>query len=431
MTFSTGEVHISEFSILGLHGNKNIRLKLEDNTLILVGENGTHKTTILTLFYNFLAGEINHLTKYSFDTLEMVINSKTFFMQRSRMTIERKVEFDSYFLSREERISGPRRDIIPEREGIELCWATIEDELYAHRFSTKPIEFLFLPTYRRIEKELGIKPAVTNYKPTVRSWSCQESVEFGMKDIEDLWDEKLKQIKQNRDTGIENLEKKFVEDFLSDEYENISQDFLTEISSETLEKVLARIQDEEGLSEERKTQLRQLKNQRNQLVHNVKTDKKILYVFKKRYDFYIELFEHEKSLDDFCNACNRYLHSIEIVYDPTKLDVYIRNRKTSDTSPEQRIELSQLSSGEKQLVSLFTHLYLAEGKQYFLIIDEPEISLSVEWQETFLEDIRNGTFCSGLFVATHSPFMFDNSLRKYAHGVGRFLEVVEPSDDKQ
>ncbi|MFN7311584.1 MAG: AAA family ATPase [Vampirovibrionales bacterium] len=123
------------------------------------------------------------------------------------------------------------------------------------------------------------------------------------------------------------------------------------------------------------------------------------------------------------------MHSNEIVFDPTKLDVYIRNRKTSENAPEQRIKLSQLSSGEKQLVSLFTHLYLAEGKQYFVIIDEPEISLSVEWQKTFLQDIRNGTFCSGLFVATHSPFMFANDLlRPYAYGVREFLEEVEDKE---
>ena len=86
----------------------------------------------------------------------------------------------------------------------------------------------------------------------------------------------------------------------------------------------------------------------------------------------------------------------------------------------QLIELKHLSSGEKQIVSLFGHIYLSEIKQFFVLIDEPELSLSVPWQKEFLVDIRNGGFCSGLFAVTHSPFIYDNELREYARGLGEF-----------
>jgi predicted ATPase len=84
------------------------------------------------------------------------------------------------------------------------------------------------------------------------------------------------------------------------------------------------------------------------------------------------------------------------------------------------IKLHHLSSGEKQIVSLFSHLYLSGGKKYFVLIDEPELSLSVPWQRKFLLDIKNADFCSGLVAVTHSPFIYDNELKKYAHGVGEF-----------
>lgn len=480
MTFNTGDVHISEFSILGLHGNKNIRLKLEDNTLILVGENGTHKTTILTLFYSFLAGDVPRLAKYIFDTLEMVINGETYLYdvkdaKDSLLNAEQLEELDirlppnaKRFIREEKSISlQDLRDFLKEDgapssyiKEIYMKFLTLGTSNSVFNdvrkaFEKKPCHFLYLPTYRRIEEELQNIRQRNRYSEKIEIYSnsreldrlgerrfdreqskrfknldlndslvCQELVEFGMKDIQKLWSAKLTDLKEKATQGVKTLDKEYIEDLLVSKHDSINENTLKDLDETNKKRVLERIEQEESISPA-------LQIQFDNLLSGKIDNKQVVYFFKKRYELYVKLFEYEESLKALCTACNRYLHSNEIVFDPTKLDVYIRNRKTSESSPEQRIELSQLSSGEKQLVSLFTHLYLAEGKQYFLIIDEPEISLSVEWQETFLEDIRNGTFCSGLFVATHSPFMFDNSLRKYAHGVGRFLEVVEPSDDKQ
>jgi ABC-type transport system involved in cytochrome c biogenesis ATPase subunit len=90
---------------------------------------------------------------------------------------------------------------------------------------------------------------------------------------------------------------------------------------------------------------------------------------------------------------------------------------------EYEIGLSDLSSGEKQIVSLFSHLYLSGRDRYFVLIDEPELSLSVPWQKRFLVDIKKGTFCAGLVATTHSPFIYDNELRPFAHAIGEYINV--------
>ena len=81
---------------------------------------------------------------------------------------------------------------------------------------------------------------------------------------------------------------------------------------------------------------------------------------------------------------------------------------------------TKLSSGEKQIVSLFSHLYLSHQNNYIVLIDEPEMSLSVKWQRMFLQDVRKGGFCYGLIAVTHSPFIFENELDRYAHGLEEF-----------
>lgn len=86
-------------------------------------------------------------------------------------------------------------------------------------------------------------------------------------------------------------------------------------------------------------------------------------------------------------------------------------RYVSNDNDEINIPLEKLSSGEKQIVSIFAYLLLTEEENYSVFIDEPELSLSVPWQKSFLMDIANTHTCQRLIAVTHSPFVFDNSLR--------------------
>lgn len=76
--------------------------------------------------------------------------------------------------------------------------------------------------------------------------------------------------------------------------------------------------------------------------------------------------------------------------------------------------MNALSSGEKQIVSVFARLYLSGEKQFVVLIDEPELSLSMDWQKRFLPDILSAPSCAQLIAITHSPFVFDNELDAYA-----------------
>ena len=93
------------------------------------------------------------------------------------------------------------------------------------------------------------------------------------------------------------------------------------------------------------------------------------------------------------------------------------------------IHLSNLSSGEKQIVSLFSHLCLVGSEEFIIIIDEPELSLSVPWQREFLYDILRMESCNGLFAATHSPFVYEGDLERYTYGLGEFSSLRDMEND--
>jgi predicted ATPase len=67
--------------------------------------------------------------------------------------------------------------------------------------------------------------------------------------------------------------------------------------------------------------------------------------------------------------------------------------------------IGSLSSGERQLVVMLGHLTLNKrltGSGVF-IIDEPELSLHISWQERFVDSIREANGAVQIVMATHSP----------------------------
>src|SRR5207245_2611765 len=79
-----------------------------------------------------------------------------------------------------------------------------------------------------------------------------------------------------------------------------------------------------------------------------------------------------------------------------------------ESVPEgRRISLDALSSGEKQMISLFAKMFLYTGRK-IVLIDEPELSLSIDWQKDILVDVLNAPLCGQLIAITYSPFVFDN-----------------------
>ncbi len=76
------------------------------------------------------------------------------------------------------------------------------------------------------------------------------------------------------------------------------------------------------------------------------------------------------------------------------------------------IDISQLSSGEKQVIYRFGFILknLDTLKKSVILIDEPEISLHPLWQMNFMKILTNlfKNTDTQIIIATHSPYIFKN-----------------------
>lgn len=77
---------------------------------------------------------------------------------------------------------------------------------------------------------------------------------------------------------------------------------------------------------------------------------------------------------------------------------------------DEKLSLGQLSSGEKQEIILFYELIFESEKNIHLLIDETEISLHIEWQLKFMDDLLRIAKYKNfkVTVATHSPQIINN-----------------------
>lgn len=70
---------------------------------------------------------------------------------------------------------------------------------------------------------------------------------------------------------------------------------------------------------------------------------------------------------------------------------------------KEPISSHQLSSGEKQLLIILLKVLVQDNKSAVMFMDEPEISLHVDWQESLISKILALNPNVQLIIATHSP----------------------------
>ena len=292
-------------------------------------------------------------------------------------------------------------------------------------------QILFLPTYRRIEQDLvsifpaGLESEIRTIRERLTTARTGrrfvELVEFGMEDVEQTIAARMAQIKENVRTGLNNLTGTYLRDVIRG-VGPVEATALRAITPPTLEAIFTRIGEDilptpdKQLLSERIAKITQSKTLKDE-------DAAVAHFLLKIYQLYQQQQASERDVRDFVTVCNNYLTGKELVYDYTNYTISIRPILVSDQKPGQeptRLEFRMLSSGEKQIVSLFSHIYTSGNKGFFVIIDEPELSLSVIWQRRFLPDILRTEQCAGLIAATHSPFIWENELQGSTRSLASF-----------
>jgi len=117
--------------------------------------------------------------------------------------------------------------------------------------------------------------------------------------------------------------------------------------------------------------------------------------------------EHKSSTEQAYAQIQSFITTINTFFSDTRKEIDVDQvGALKVVRPDKvRVGVEALSSGEKQLLVIFGHLFFNRygARSNVFIIDEPELSLHLRWQEMFVERAMKASPNAQLVLATHSP----------------------------
>jgi len=444
------EAIIKRFRISGLHGYKDVEIVFTGPARVIIAENGAGKTTILAALYAFLKRDFYRLAKIRFDRIECDIAGHTKPLQVSKAdlhgfeaagSIDTELEKLSRFTSSspaaireailgldlgniasfgETRILNEIYYTSPyDRDDfLEILTTIRESAVEMPRALSETnaklsdlvgnFHLLYLPTYRRVELSVPKIQRRTVTGRRVREPESADGIRYGLRDVQDRLAEILADIQKYSNSQYRTISAAIIDDALGGKINPTSYQSAKLPDIDALRLFFSRVE-----SDRSKTgRLESLKHlyETGEIHH---PDQLILRYFLSKLEAVVDRTKQlETNVERFVEQVNVYLSLSSdektLTYDSNVMRVVVKNVFNGE-----EIDLEALSSGEKQVISLFSHLYLEPG-QKIVLIDEPELSLSLDWQKRLLPDVISSPGCAQLLAITHSPFIFDNDLDKYA-----------------
>jgi predicted ATPase len=464
----TKDLFIKRFEIEELFGIYNVNIPFKDNINIFVGENGLGKTTILNALNYVIQGDSESLAAIEFKKMILTLgndakiviihddlmNNNISIRDRNRLYHYLPNDDYSYItqrimleilkektpnmlddkITREkiyDRIVRKYRYDLPPSILEKIYNSVLKDknfekelkdswEYKIYDYMKKWDRIIYLPTYRRIEEDFNSyienSPDKDYYRKDKKKRNFSY-LQFGMDDVQESIDMACSMLKNNTNEGFKAMTSNLLTNYVNINEKNEKLDFnYKNFDASTLDIVFSRLADKIDPS---------VKNKITDMLdeNTVLGDKYHQYLISIISEL-TSIYEKNKQIDDnlenFKNVCNTYLVNKSINYDKFKIECKVEQNNT-----KQPIILKNLSSGEKQIISLFSKLYLNLEEKNIILFDEPELSLSILWQKRLVPDIINSSRCSFMAIITHSPFIFDNDFREMAIDIKEYISSVK------
>jgi AAA15 family ATPase/GTPase len=114
----------------------------------------------------------------------------------------------------------------------------------------------------------------------------------------------------------------------------------------------------------------------------------------------------ENRIEEVTAPKSRLEHLLQSMYSGNKRLILTEKEIRVEVASGAKIGLPALSSGEKQL--FFICLAALRSGNHSLIVDEPELSMHVDWQTKLIASLRELNPDVQLIMATHSPEIMAN-----------------------
>ena len=358
---------IKSLSVKGLNHRVDADLEFNEDLNIITGKNGSGKTTLLKLLWYLISGNLERIfSEIPFQSVSITTDSFS-------LSLVKETSDEILVIS---KFPG-------EAESVEKANVKVVDLIFVNL--SRPIaratkKSLFFPTFRRIEggfhegslisfTETGmtqLQEALSNLSDDLSIYDHKFIASISTNDVGQLLEQKYGEIH----ITISNLQSKVLDD-ISQKIQVSAGGEIESATSQTAPSVLNEIQ--------------QLADERDRL----------------RRPF-VALSELTQSILQY--QAIRVSGRSARDEDADGITLGEEIGETALGTVEEAIASDKLSSGEKQMLSFLCYNAFSENTPIF--IDEPELSLHVDWQRLLLPTLLEQGTGNQFFIATHSPFIY-------------------------
>lgn len=398
------KVHLIEID--GFWLTKKASAKFNDQVNIIIGKNGTGKTTFMNIIHAILTVDTEALFNYYFKTVKIILKEgkqiKTIKVNRIDENIHTVVRYQ------------------------------ISSRIYQISLILENDRSYPLSIRRRVQEEIKIiKNELSNYVKTasLSVYRTDPDLEF---DIRDRASSKNFNSVDSRLSSLINKLNQYQLDLTT-----LSREVSTQLQKEVLTSLLFTNEkantlklsmsfDEAKEKRELTAAYKQLGVSGSEITkkiqeHTSNITKSITALKNQKYTeattfSAIEALKTTRSIVEKSLQAEAKIKEIykQIDLFTQILSQFIENKKFSVTSnglevvSESSIDIYRLSSGEKQLIILFVEALLQREEPYIFLADEPELSLHISWQRSIISAIKKINPNAQIIVATHSPEIAGN-----------------------
>lgn len=466
---------LRKVNLLKLFGNEDVNINFAKRSVIITGDNGNGKTTILNTIYNILMGDYSNILKTYFEKARVVFDSN--FKSMDKIEIRRfkdqneekisiKYFHDENLLEVNLSKNNVQNEVLVENiikkvdaEEIEIyndgknkkqlinsdrnislleILTSIDEQFFSEKLKEINKSLLYFPTYRRIDLDIDEYYASLFDMP-IRAYIISEQRErnkkFGLydrrvigmsnSDIEDILKEYTRTLNEVSSNNLDRLLRDFTKNTMLEinsplsgintnklqtvnilnQLKEINESLELEINEDTLKQISEQY-------DEKISVLNQLESKEKESeIETIKAFETLLsvpmmQVLQKLQEAYSNYnTKMTKALESYSyiseNISDFSGNKLKLIKSELN-EFYFKKIATSVET------FSDFSTGEKQLITflVYSSIELPDDTPSLIIIDEPELSLHVKWQNKLIKNLLKKKNIKVL-SATHSPYIIN------------------------
>lgn len=437
------KMKIMRFTGKQIHGYMNFDIKFNGDISFLTGINGTGKTTIVQCLYALISPSIRILSNIDYESIEVAIklDGQARFTRISTLKKETGIIISTNMTK--QVLS------VPVLQNLQPSTSEEANEFYndflARNSDNEVLQYIrelpspmFLGIERRAGEEDTTRQRTMTFAArrraatTIATYSQRQS----LLEARDIARDSYSEIRDNVMELMESLRTQILLSALK--YVNVSnvtfsqvQEMLSVDMEKTIRMIINTAEDlripTNDVEKELKLFSHDINTNRDKLAGYLDDENKLLGVVSKDQEkaraFYGLLANtpHFQRINTIFKHVQNYITNNQKAYERIKQFQDIVNLFFMDSNKSvqfgnmgnivvtigsgQNIPITSLSSGESQILIMISHLMFNRAAQIanIIIIDEPELSLHIAWQELFVDSLQKTNPKLQIILATHAP----------------------------